>query len=253
MDTRRALLCLALGAAGAASARRTGSAQSSDGQPGGQASGQKRGEAGDDGGLRDRGAPTGRTGAATRGARSRDGELALDLVAPLRGVGLTSVDQPVLCYVLLGGPSPGETAQPMRLAISTPGQARPLANLELPRAQLSGLGIIRLRDHGVRLAPNLLCVWSLTLALDPRAPSRDLVGSALIQHRMGDPALEAAKREALLERRVAALARVGYWYDAVTLAERSRGDDQGVALARLFEQEELRVASRSGTGRGSVR
>ena len=208
--------------------------------------GQQQGQASGEDGLRDRGAPTGRTGAATRGAGSAGGELRLDLVAPLRGVGLASTNQPALCYILSRGSPSGETAQPMRLAISTSGQARPLANLELPRAQPSGFGIIRLRDHGIRLAPNLLCVWSLTLALDPRAPSRDLVGTALIQHRAGDPVLEAAKREATPERRVAALARAGYWYDAVALAEQGRTGDRGAALAWLLEQEELRMVAGPG-------
>ena len=222
MVTRRAVLSLTFGAAGAAMT---------------PASGQQQGQVREEGGLRDRGAPTGRTGAATRGARSADGELTLDLVAPLRGVGLTSTDQPDLCYVLSG-----RVAQPMRLAISTRGQARPLANLELPRGRPAGLGIVRLRDHGIRLAPNLLCVWSVTLAVDPRAPSQDLVGTALIQHRPGVAALEAA-REASLDRRIDALARAGYWYDAVALAVRSQDSDHGAALALLFRQADLHMAA----------
>ncbi len=226
MGTRRALFGMALGMAVAG---RTGSAQ-----PGGPPQGQAR----DEGGLANRGAPTGRIGAATRGARDDNMGLALDLVAPLQGVGLTSVDQPTLCYLLSG-----RTTQPMRLAISTPGRARPLANLDLPRAPAPGFGIIRLRDHGVRLAPNLLCVWSLTLAPDPRAPSQDMVGSALIQYRPGDAAFEAARREAAPDRRIAALARAGYWYDAVALAERNQGSDRGAALAALLEQEGLRMAA----------
>ena len=226
-------LSLAFGAAGTALTRRAGSAQPADGQ--------QQSQAGNEGSLRDRGTPTGRTGAATRGA---DGDLTLDLVAPLRGVGLTSADQPELCYVLSG-----RTAQPMRLAISTPGQARPLANLELPRGWPSGLGVIRLRDHGIRLAPNLLCAWSLTVAVDPRAPSQDLVGSALIQYRPGSLALEAT-REASLEPRVDALVRAGYWYDAVALAKRSRDSDHGTALARLLRQAELRLPA--GPAMGAV-
>lgn len=218
MGTRRTLLGLAFGAAGAAAGR--------------MAAAQSTGQAGE-GGLRDRGAPTGRTGAATRGARSGDGELTLDLVAPLRGVGLTAADQPELCYLLSG-----RTARPMRLAISTPGQARPLANLALPHAPAPGFGVIRLRDHGIRLPPNLLCVWSLTLAFDPRAPSQDLVGSALVQYRPGSPALSAAGGDAL-PGRIAALADAGYWYDAVALAEQNRGSDHGAALAALFKQANL--------------
>jgi len=222
MGTRRMLLGLTFGAA---AARRAAAAAQPTGQAGGE------------GGLRDRGAPTGRTGAATRGARSGDGELTLDLVAPLRGVGLTAADQPELCYLLSN-----RTARPMRLAISTPGQARPLANLALPHAPPPGLGVIRLRDHGTRLPPNLLCVWSVTVAFDPRAPSQDLVGSALIQYRPGDPALSAAGGDAL-PGRIAALADAGYWYDAVALAEQNQGSDHGAALAALFKQANLPLAA----------
>ena len=228
MGTRRAVLGLALGAA---AAWRTGAAQ-----PAGD---QQQGQAGE-GGLRDRGAPAGRTGAATRGA---DGEATLDLVAPLRGVGLCSTDQPELCYLLSG-----RAARPARLAISTPGQARPLASFELPRGHSSGLGVVRLRDHRIRLVPNLLCIWSVTVAVDPRAPSQDLVGTALIQYRPDSPALQAAAREASLDGRMDALVRAGYWYDAVALAERNQNSDRGAALTQLFQQAELRVPADPGTG-----
>ena len=227
MDTRRTLLGLAFGMVGAAVMRRTGSAQSTDGQ--------RSGRAREEDDLPSRGAPTGRTGAATRNARGGEGELTLDLVAPLRGVGLTSVERPQLCYIL-SGKAVGST----RLTVSAPGQARPLAQVDLPRAQSPGLGTVRLRDHGVRLPPNLLCVWSVTLALDPRAPSEDLVASALVQHRTGDPVVEAASREASPDRRIAALVRAGYWYDAVALAEQVRGSDGGAALASLLKVAELR-------------
>lgn len=228
--TRRAFVSWGVGAAAAAMARPGTAAQPAGGQ---------QDQAGESG-LRDRGAPTGRTGAATRGA---DGELALDLVAPLRGIGLTSTDQPELCYVLSG------RAAPLRLAISTSGQARPLAALDLPRLQAPGLGVVRLRDHGVRLAPGLLCVWSLTVVANPRAPSQDLVGTALIEYRPGGPALQAAAREASLDRRMDALVRAGYWYDAVALAVRSQDGDGGAALARLLRQAELRVAAGAGAAR----
>jgi hypothetical protein len=247
MDTRRAFFAAVFGtAAAAAAAGRTGLAQPAPAGPQ-----QGRGGAADEGGLADRGAPAGRIGAATRsGAQSADGGLALDLVAPPRGVGLASGDQPTLFYLLSGRP-PG----PVRFAISIPGQARPLANVELPRAaaQSPGLAAIRLRDHGVRLPADVLCVWSVTVALDPRAPSRDLVASALIRHRPADPALDAALRESSPDRRVAALARAGFWYEAVALAEQGQSRDRGAALAWLFEQAELRTDALSGAAAATAR
>ena len=227
-DTRRRFLGLALGIAGTAAAHCTASAQ--------PAPSRERDQAADEGGLPSRGAPTGRTGAATRDAGG-GGELTLDLVAPLRGVGLTTTDQPELCYV-----SSGRAIEPMRLAISAPGQARPLARLDL-RGQPPGLGVIRLRSHSIRLPANLLCVWSLTFVLDPRAPSHDLVATALIQYRPDNPVLESASRDASVEQRVAALVRAGYWYDAVTLAEQARVSDHGAALASLFKQADLHTVS----------
>jgi hypothetical protein len=154
----------------------------------------------------------------------------------LRGVGLTSIDQPTLNYLLSG-----RITQPMRLMISTPGQARPLADLELPRPRLPGLGVVHLRDHGVRLTPNRVHVWSVAVLLDPNNPSRDLVGSALIEYRPADGVLERAVRDAPPERRHAVLAQAGCWYDAVALAQANRDRDRGAAFAELLTQEGLRM------------
>jgi hypothetical protein len=180
--------------------------------------------------------PRGRIGATTRSGSSDHEVLALELVAPLRDVGLTWTDQPSLYYFL----SPRVT-HPVRLAISTPGQSRPLAYFELPRARPAGLGIVRLRDHSVRLIPNLIHVWSVGLDLDPNNPSRDLVGSAPIKYVPADPTLKRAVREAPPERRHAVLAEHGYWYDAVELAQATRDRGGGAALAELFVREKLRI------------
>lgn len=200
-------------------------------------------------GLPDRGAPRGRIGAATRGEQGGAGALTLDLVAPLRGVGLTATDQPALFYLLSDG-----TTRPVRLAISTRNQPLPLADFKLPRPQAAGLGVVRLRERGIRLVPDVVHVWSVAVLLDPRAPSRDLVASATIQYRPADPALERAMRQAPPNRRAAALAEAGYWYDAVALAEEGRGTDGGAALAGLLAGAELRMpgagtASRLGAAR----
>ncbi len=236
MQNRRAIFRLASAAAATVMMRRTGRAQSADAR---QDSLTPQTNS-----LQDRGAPTGRIGAATRGARSDDGGLTVDLVAPSHGVGLTSVAQPELCFL-----QSGRAAQPFQLAISIPGLARPLGTFELPRVRSQGLGIVRLRDHGIHLPPHRLCVWSLTLTLDPRAPSQDLVCSALIEYQPNSSAFEAANREPSLASRVTMLARAGYWYDAVTLAERDQAVDQGAGLASLFRQADLPIAGSPGPAR----
>jgi Domain of Unknown Function (DUF928) len=220
MMTRRSFTSAAFGVIGGSVAGRPGLAQPSAEQPP------------EADGLRSRGRPTGRVGAATRGA---DGDITLDLVAPLRGIGLTRSDQPTLYYLLSGS-----GARPVRLVISTAGQARPLAELEVRGAGPAALGVLALRAHAIRLLPNLLNTWSVVVVLDPRAPSRDLVANALIQYRPADAALERAVREALPEQRHKVLAAAGYWYDAVALAEQARARDQGAALAELLADEALR-------------
>src|SRR5689334_17341626 len=169
MDTRRAFSMAALGTAAGGLLVCSGQAQPAEQQSQGTDS------------LRNRGAPRGRVGAATRGGPGADGMLTLDLVAPLRGVGFTSIEQPSLYYLLSG-----RATQPMRLTISTPGQSRPLADLELPRVRPAGLGVFRLRDRTVGLTPNLLHVWSVALVLDSNDPSQDLVASAPIEYRPAD-------------------------------------------------------------------
>ena len=245
MDTRRAFFGSAFGAAATLIARHT-RAQQLKSQPskaektrsGQQQAGTLQGHS-----LQNRGVPTGRIGAATRGARG-GGELAVDLVAPLRGAGFTAVDQPELCYVLSG-----QTMRRFRLTISTSGLARPLADLELPSIPASGLSVLRLRDHRIQLPADRLCIWSLTLPLDPRAPSEDLVCSALIQYRPDGPGFRAANRQDPVTARIAALARAGYWYDAIALARRNQAADHGSALASLFAQADLPTAGIFGSAR----
>jgi len=188
--------------------------------------------------LRPRGAPTGRVGAATRGGDQPGAEtLTLDLVAPSRGAGLTSSDQPTLCYLLSG-----TTSAALRLTISTRGQARPLADLELPHPT-SGFGVIDLRGRNVRLTAGQLYVWSLTVRLDPRAPSHDLVASALIQYQPAGPAVAKALKEAPAGQQLPIFEQNGYWYDEVALAARDSARDNGSALTALLRKAGLQTAA----------
>ena len=226
MNTRRMFSIAALGAAASVLLDRRGLSQPAEQQTGRTGS------------LQDRGAPRGRVGAATRGNPSEFGDLTLDLVAPLQGTGLTSIDQPSLYYVLSG-----RTTRPMRIAISTPGRSRPLADFELPPAQRASLGVVHLSDRGVRLSPKVRYVWSVAVVLDPNNPSRDLVGSAPIEFRPASPNLERAAREAPPERRHAVIAQAGYFYNAVSLAVANSDRDGAAAVVELLAKEGLRMTA----------
>lgn len=186
--------------------------------------------------LKPRGAPTGRVGAATRGIQEGTQNLALDLVAPPQGVGFTSSDQPTLCYLLTGSSS-----GPLHLTVTMRGQARPLADVLLP-PPLSRFGVIDLRPLNVRLAPGQLYVWSVAMRLDPKAPARDLVASALVQYKPGGPAFDSAVRAGSEQQQRALFEQNGYWYDEVALAARNYSRDNGSALTALLGKAGLRAS-----------
>jgi hypothetical protein len=187
--------------------------------------------------LQRKGAPTGRVGAATRGIQRGGPAATLDLVAPQKGLGLTSIDSPTLYYMLSDG-----TNAPLRLTITTKGEARPLADQELPRP-LSRFSSVDLSALKVRLAPGLVYVWSVSLRLDPNVPAHDLVASALIQYQPGTPAFVTALRDAPADQRHALLAQNGYWYDEVALAAHDYPHDNGVALTDLLRKAGLQAGT----------
>ncbi|MGE0415436.1 MAG: DUF928 domain-containing protein [Acetobacteraceae bacterium] len=198
-------------------------------------------------GLRNgRGAPTGRIGAATRMGENTGQDLTLDLVAPLQGTGLAASDGPALFY-LMSGTARGR----LRLTISQPRQIRPLADLDLARTNGPGtLHRVSLRDHHIRLVPNQVYVWSVSVVLDPNSPSHDIVASATIAYRPADPSYQRAMQLADVRQRPAVAKRAGYWYDAVAAAQDGAVHDGGTALAELFREAQLppiQVVNAGGT------
>ena len=165
-------------------------------------------------------------GAASRVGRGSDQGMSLDLVAPLRGVGMTASAQPTLYYIVSE-----PIAQPMRLVISARGQVRPLADKRIPKARRAGLQALPLRQLGLQLAPEVLYVWSVEVTLDPQSPSNDVVASALLLYRPRDPALDQALNRALVRDRPRMLAEAGYLYDAIATAEAFPDADRWATLA----------------------
>jgi len=99
---------------------------------------------------------------------------------------------------------------------------------------LSRFGVIDLRPLNVRLAPGQLYVWSVAMRLDPKAPARDLVASALVQYKPGGPAFDSAVRAGSEQQQRALFEQNGYWYDEVALAARNYSRDNGSALTALL-------------------
>jgi hypothetical protein len=161
-----------------------------------------------------RGVPGGRVGGATRGTvRPAIPLPTVDIIAPDGHSGLTTSAAPTLYFYVSR-----RVTYPTRLTISTPGQPAPIIETNISSPSAAGIYSVRLGDYQVRLNPGVVYTCSLSIILNSRAPSRDIVASASLLRILPDPNLDAALRAAPLGGRAAILADAGVWYDAIALA-----------------------------------
>jgi hypothetical protein len=177
-----------------------------------------------------RGAPGGRVGGASRGATAAQ-PLSIELIAPDGHSGLTMNPSPTLYYFVSRAVS-----QPMTLTISAPAQAKPVIETSIQPPRSAGVQPVRLADYRVQLQPGANYSWSISLGVDPSAPSRDIVATASIMRIASDPAVDNAARAASPQRRAAVLAQAGLWYDAVAAAADAEASDRHAALDALLDQ-----------------
>jgi|SRR5208282_3460143 len=189
-----------------------------------------------------RGAPGGRVGGATRGTVKPVTALpTVDLIAPDAHTGLTTSATPILYFYVSG-----RVSYPTRLTISVPMQPAPIIEANIPSPQAAGIYAIRLGDYRVRLGPGVVYTWSVSIILNPSAPSRDIVASASLLRVPSDPGLDATTRAAPLVRRAALFAEAGLWYDAVAAANEAAALDRHAALDALINEVGLVAVAGSG-------
>ena len=184
-----------------------------------------------------RGAPGGRVGGASRSAvRVKTPLPVIELLAPADHAGITASPTPTL-YFFVSRP----VAWPTEFTISAPMQPAPVLEVKIPSPSAAGLYPLRLADYPVRLQPGVSYTWSVSVVLDPRAWSRNIVASATIIH---DPSIAVgAAAGAQPPSRTAQLAGAGLWYDAVAAAIDSETLDRHAAIDALIEQAGLTQAS----------
>jgi hypothetical protein len=186
-----------------------------------------------------RGAPGGRVGGASRGAMKPPAPLpTIELLAPADHAGQTTGAAPTL-YYFVSRP----VAWPMQLTISAPLQPAPILEVTIPQARAPGIYPLRLADYRARLEPGIVYTWSVSIILDPKAWSRNIVASAAILRISPDPA-SGPVAAAAGSRQAALFARAGLWYDAVAAAFDDSGPDRHAALDRLIEQVGLSEVAR---------
>jgi len=179
-----------------------------------------------------RGAPGGRVGGASRGTTKVAAPLpTIDLLAPDGHTGLTISTSPTLYYF-----ASKPISWPTQFTISTASQPRPLIEVNIPTPQQPGVYAIRTADYPVRLEPGIVYTWSVSVILNPKARSRDIVASASLMRTVAEPTVEAALRAASPNRRAAILAQAGLWYDAVAAAAETASLDRHAALDALMTE-----------------
>jgi hypothetical protein len=192
-----------------------------------------------------RGAPGGRVGGASRGTIKPTTPLPIiDLLAPEDHTGLTTSAAPTLYFRVSR-----QVNFPMRVTISAPRQPAPIIEASIPSPPAAGIYAIRLADYRVRLDPGIVYTWSVSVILNPAAPSRNIVASASLLHVPADPRLDAAVVTAPPARRAALFAEDGLWYDAVAAAA---GLGQQTALDALMNEVGLGGLPPPRSGRAEV-
>jgi hypothetical protein len=137
----------------------------------------------------------------------------IDILAPDGHSGLSASAMPTLYFYVSR-----RVIYPTRLTISAPGQPAPVIETNIPSPQAAGIYAIRLSDYRVRLDLSVVYTWSVSVILNPSAPSRDIVASASLLRILPDPNLDAVVRGVPAARRAALFADAGLWYDAVAAA-----------------------------------
>jgi hypothetical protein len=179
-----------------------------------------------------RGAPGGRVGGASRGTIKVTVALpTIDLLAPDGHTGLTTSATPAL-YFFVSQPS----AWPTQFTISTTGQPNPILEVNIPAPRQRGIYSVRTADYHIRLEPGVVYTWSVSVILNPKARSRDIVASASLLRTAADPVLEVSLLGAPPHRRAVLLAQAGLWYDAVATAAEAAAFDRHAALDALMSE-----------------
>ena len=179
-----------------------------------------------------RGAPGGRVGGASRGTVKATIPLpTIEPLAPDGNAGQTISPTPIL-YFYASQP----IAWPTQFTISAPLRPDPVIEVNIPAPQQAGVYAIRTADYHIQLQPGVLYTWSVSVILNPKAPSRDIVASASLLRAASDPALESALHGAPPSRRAALFAQAGFWYDAVAAAADMEAFDRHATLDALMTE-----------------
>ena len=157
-----------------------------------------------------RGAPSTRVGGGTRGTEA---SLQVEVLAPGE-TGFTIQDQPTIYWFLSAR---SELPVEITLAAAWPPEAasKPLLEVDVPAPIDAGMHGLDLRDHGVKLEPDMEYAWFVAVVKNPDQRADDIVAGGTIQLIKLPSNVTAEAQNAIGVDRVAAYAEAGLWYDAI--------------------------------------
>ena len=160
-----------------------------------------------------RGAPTRRIGGASRSPGVPSVSL---VVFASEDTGLTIHAQPSLYWFLSK-----KTDRPIELTLIDPKAIQPVLKTVLDGSNESGLHEISLAVYGVELNPNVEYEWAVSLVIEPRRRSRDVVSSGTIRRILPAPGMNYRFDQLSETARGRFYARSGLWYDAMAAVSRA--------------------------------
>ncbi len=149
----------------------------------------------------------------------------LTVLAP-EELGLTSRPQPCLFWYQSRG-----SQTRFELTIVRGSDAKPVFEAELAPIDAEGIRQFSLRDHNVKLEPNVEYRWTVAIVTDPENRSKDAVASGMIKHVLPSEKL-AARLAANPTDRAFVYADEGFWYDSL--------EELSAEIAQKPSERELR-------------
>ena len=189
-----------------------------------------------------RGAPPSRVSGGTRGS-TPTGVPVLEVLAP-NDIGFTLQEQPTLYWY-------NSSTVPTQLQLTLAADDKsinPMLEVDLAAREVpAGINSFSLAGTAVKLRSDTEYIWSVSLVLDPRQRSRDVVASGVLK-RVSPPGGFERKTGASPVDAAIAYAGAGFWYDAVealSAAVARSPDDRRLRELRagLMEQVGLKEAA----------
>jgi len=171
-----------------------------------------------------RGAPEARISGGTRG--KTDVPVKLDVIAP-NDLGETVSDQPTL-YWFNSLPVKND----VEITLVTDDTNKTVLDTTLPGPVAAGIHGFSLAGTNVRLDPQTVYQWSVTVKISSTEPSQDIVASGMIQRIAAPKPASQLPSDALAA--VDFYARSGIWYDAIDTLSRQIAKNPGDGTLRSY-------------------